>query len=89
MGGKNFGWLAVWVPSPDWLCRMRRYQVLAFALQLRKIMENLSQGISVRIVRGIYIWLGLELGSGRSNRTWRARAGRLVVQQVVVGEGVY
>jgi len=28
MGGKNFGWLAVWVPSPDWLRRMRRYQVL-------------------------------------------------------------
>jgi len=21
MGGINFGWLAVWVPSPDWLCR--------------------------------------------------------------------
>jgi hypothetical protein len=21
MGGINLGWLAVWVPSPDWLCR--------------------------------------------------------------------
>jgi len=21
MGGINFGWLAVWFPSPDWLCR--------------------------------------------------------------------
>jgi hypothetical protein len=21
MGGINFGWLAVWVPSPDWLSR--------------------------------------------------------------------
>ena len=31
MGGKNFGWLAVWVPSPDWLCRMRRYQVLRWS----------------------------------------------------------
>ena len=23
MGGINFGWLAVWVPSPDWLSRRR------------------------------------------------------------------
>jgi len=22
MGGLIFGWLAVWVPSPDWLCRI-------------------------------------------------------------------
>jgi len=22
MGGIKFGWLAVWVPSPDWLCRI-------------------------------------------------------------------
>ena len=31
MGGKTFGWLAVWVPSPDWLCRMRRNQVLGWS----------------------------------------------------------
>jgi len=37
----------------------------------------------------IYIWLGLERGSGRANRKWCARAGRLEVQQVVEGEGVY
>jgi len=45
--------------------------------------------VSGRIVRGIYIWLGLERGSGRANRKWCAHAGRLVVQQVVAGEGVY
>ena len=39
--------------------------------------------VSGRIVRGIYTWLGLERGSGRANRKWCARAGRLVVQQVV------
>jgi len=22
MGEINFGWLAVWVPNPDWLCRI-------------------------------------------------------------------
>jgi hypothetical protein len=70
MGRINFGWLAVWVPSPDWLSRkleirdfVRRlgeaaapgggecwpcpgfaYYTLAFALQLSKITENLSQG---------------------------------------------
>jgi hypothetical protein len=70
MGGINFGWLAVWDPSPDWLSRkleicdfVRRlgeaatpgggecgpcpdfaYYTLAFALQLRKITGNLSQG---------------------------------------------
>ena len=44
--------------------------------------------VSVRIVRGIYMWLGLELGSGRANRKWCARAWRLDVQQVVAREGV-
>ena len=71
MGGINFGSLAVWVPSADWLCRIyKRYATfdrrlgeaaapggggcwpcpdfasitLAFALQLRKITENLGQG---------------------------------------------
>ena len=44
---------------------------------------------SGRIVRGIYIWLGLERGSGRANRKLCACAGQLVVQQVVEGEGVY
>ena len=70
MGGINFCWLAVWFPSPDWLCRILEecdvYQALrwscrtwgrecgpcpdfasntlAFALQLKKITENLSQG---------------------------------------------
>jgi hypothetical protein len=70
MGGINFGWLAVRVPSPDWLCRKLEVcdvcqalrcsrhiwgrgcrpcpdfasNTLAFALQLRKITENLSQG---------------------------------------------
>ena len=37
-----------------------------------------------------YLYLvGLERGSGRSNRKWCVRAGRLEVQQVVEGEGVY
>ena len=45
--------------------------------------------VSGRIVRGIYIWLGLERGSCRANRKWCARAGLLEVQQVVEGEGVY
>ena len=45
--------------------------------------------VSGRIVRGIYIWLGLERGSGRANRKWCARAGRLEVQQVVEREGNY
>ena len=37
-----------------------------------------------------YLYLvGLEQGSGRANRKWCARAGRLEVQQVVEGEGVY
>jgi len=70
MGGINFAWLAVWVPSPDWpncklqvcnffrclgeatapgggecgLCPNFASYTLAFALQLRKITENLSQG---------------------------------------------
>ena len=70
MGGINFGWLAVCVPSPDWLCRILKEwdvcqalrwsrcalgrefgscpvfasKTLAFALQLRKIKENRSQG---------------------------------------------
>jgi len=65
--GIHFGWLAVWVLSPDWLSRkatfVRRLGEVAapgegsagraptlhltpwhFALQLRKITENLSQG---------------------------------------------
>jgi len=45
--------------------------------------------VSGRIVRGIYIWLGLEWGSGRANRKWCARAGRVEVQKVVEGEGVH
>jgi hypothetical protein len=69
MGGINFGWLAVWVLTPDWLrhklkvcgffrrlgeaaapvgvcgpCPDFALYTLALALQLRKIMENLSQG---------------------------------------------
>ena len=32
--------------------------------------------VSGRIVRGIYIWLGLERGSGRANRKWCALAFR-------------
>jgi len=70
MGGINFGWFAVWVPSPDWPCHKLELcdvcqrlgeaaargggecgpctdfasYTLAFALQLRKITENLSQG---------------------------------------------
>jgi len=28
MGGKNFGWLAVWVPSPDWLSHKGRSLIL-------------------------------------------------------------
>ena len=66
MEGINFGWLAVWISSPDKLRRksdfVRRLSdaaapgrgdcgpcpdfasyTLAFALQLRKITENLSQ----------------------------------------------
>jgi hypothetical protein len=66
-GGVNFGWLAVWVLSPDWLscksdfCQALRWSrrawggecgpcpdfasyTLAFALQLRKITKNFSQG---------------------------------------------
>ena len=43
--------------------------------------------VSGRIVRGIYTWLGLERGSGRANRKWCARAGRLAVQQIVEGGG--
>ena len=37
----------------------------------------------------IYIWLGLEQGSGRANRKWCACWGAVSGQQVVVGEGVY
>ena len=37
--------------------------------------------VSGRIVGGIYIWLGLERGSGRANWNWCARAGRLVVSR--------
>jgi len=60
MGGINFAWLAVWVLSPDWPRRLGEAAApgggecgpcpdfasftLAFALQLRKITENLSQG---------------------------------------------
>jgi len=66
MGGINFAWLAVWVPSPDWPrfatffrslgeatapgggeygpCPESASYTLAFALQLRKVTENLSQG---------------------------------------------
>jgi hypothetical protein len=70
VGGINFGWLAVWRVSPDWLkpkgyasiirrlgeaaataeggvravTRLCIY-TLAFALQLRKITENICQGI--------------------------------------------
>jgi len=57
MGGIKFAWLAVWVLSPDWLrwsCHpwgrgvraVPRLCILypGFALQLRKITENLSQG---------------------------------------------
>ena len=44
--------------------------------------------VSVRIVRGIYVWLSLERGCGRANRKWCARAGRLEVQQVVEREVV-
>ena len=65
MGGINFCWLAVWVPSPDWCyatfvsvlgeaathgrvkcgpCADFASNTLAFALHLRKITENLSQG---------------------------------------------
>ena len=70
MGGINLRWLAVWVPSPDWLCcilelcdvcQALRWSRRAwgrdcepcpnfvsntptFALQLRKITGNLSQG---------------------------------------------
>jgi hypothetical protein len=67
MEGINFGGLAVWVLSPDWLSRKSDFcqalwwsrrawrgecgpcpdfalYTLAFALQLRKITENLSQG---------------------------------------------
>jgi len=37
-----------------------------------------------------YLYLvGLEWGSGRANRKWCACAGRVEVQQVVEGEGVY
>ena len=37
-----------------------------------------------------YLYLvGLERRSGRANRKWCARAGRLVVQQVVEGGRVY
>jgi len=37
--------------------------------------------VSGRIVGGIYIWLGLELGSGRANRNRCASAGRLMVSR--------
>jgi len=23
MGGISFGWMALWVPSPEWLCRIQ------------------------------------------------------------------
>ena len=32
----------------------------------------------------IYIWLGLERGSGRANRKWCARAGRLVAHHFLL-----
>ena len=44
--------------------------------------------VSGRIVRGKYIWLGLERESGRANRKWCARAGQVDVQRVVEG-GLY
>jgi len=70
MGGINFGWLAVWVPSPDWLCCILEFSTfgrrlgeaaargggecgpcpeyasntMAFALQLKIITGNRSQG---------------------------------------------
>jgi len=56
MGVINFGWLAVWVPNQDWLgedaapgggkcgqCPDFASITLAFALQLGKITETLSQ----------------------------------------------
>ena len=39
--------------------------------------------MSVAGLCGVFIPVGLEWGSGRANRKWCARAGRLVVQQVV------
>jgi len=36
MGGINFGWLAVWVPSPDWLCRILDLCDVRQALRSRK-----------------------------------------------------
>ena len=38
--------------------------------------------VSGRIVRGKYIWLGLEWGSGRANRKWCARAVQLGITVV-------
>jgi len=43
--------------------------------------------MSVAGLCGVFIPVGLEWGSGRANRKWCARAGRLVVQQVVEGGG--
>ena len=37
MGGINFGWLAVWVPSPDWLCRILELCDLCQALRRSKV----------------------------------------------------
>jgi len=37
MGGINFGWLAVWVPSPDWLCRI---------LELYHVVRRLGEAVA-------------------------------------------
>ena len=45
--------------------------------------------VSGRIVCGIYIWLGLERGSGRANRKKVCSCGAVSGQRVVEGEDVY
>jgi hypothetical protein len=55
IGGVNFGWLAAWVPSPDWLRRRsdccqalmsshRAWGGVEICLITEKITENLNQG---------------------------------------------
>jgi len=37
MGGISFGWMSVWVPSPDWLCRSNINVIISILLDEESI----------------------------------------------------
>jgi len=92
MGGINFGWLAVWVPSPDWLrrksdfCQALKWSLRAWGRECGPCPDLTSYTLALALqLRKITV--NLSQGS-RKVLGWSAPSAILLVDLAIEGDGL-